>query len=233
MTSFDPRVCECFCQIVGDCAKTVTSCVLRYSLIAPDQDVALQQTHNDCIHQSKKEFTMQVVASPAGVFEYLDATHRQIDQRLKLLRQMVDGMVEKDLDAQGRLLAREILVFFNTEARQHHLDEEKHIFPALLASPLAEVSQAAMSLTQDHGWLEENWLVIEPMIEAAADGNNWFDMAELLNALEVFEALYQDHIVLEESLAYPAAREALADKDTSGAGREMARRRALQAKAAD
>lgn len=176
---------------------------------------------------------MQAVASQVGVFEYLDATHRQIDQQLKLLRQLVDGMVEKDLDAAGRLRAREILVFFNAEARQHHLDEEKHIFPALLASPLTEVSQAAMSLTQDHGWLEENWLVIEPMIEAAADGNNWFDMAELLNALEVFEALYQDHIVLEESLAYPAAREALAGKDTSGAGREMARRRALQSKAAD
>ena len=64
------------------------------------------------------------------------------------------------------------------------------------------------------------------MVEAAADGNGWFDTTELASALDVFEALYNDHIVLEESLAYPEASKRLAQTDTSGMGREMAARRA-------
>ena len=73
---------------------------------------------------------------------------------------------------------------------------------------------------------EENWLAIEPSIAAAADGNTWFDTAELSHALDVFEALYQEHIELEESLAYPEARKRLETVNTDGMGREMAARRA-------
>ena len=51
---------------------------------------------------------------------------------------------------------------------------------------------------------------------------------ELRHALDVFEALYLDHILLEESIAYPQARQRLAGLDTVGMGREMARRRVLR-----
>lgn len=175
---------------------------------------------------------MHADITPPGVFEFLDATHRRIDQYLKRLRLLVDRITTDGLDHAAQEQAREVLEFFNSEARQHHLDEEKHVFPTLLASDDAKVVHAARSLTQDHGWLEENWLYIEPMVEAAADGNSWFDTTELANALDVFEALYNDHIVLEESLAYPEASKRLADTDTSGMGREMAKRRA-QLKTAD
>jgi hypothetical protein len=41
----------------------------------------------------------------------------------------------------------------------------------------------------------------------------------------VFEALYLDHMQLEESVAYPQAQQRLLPADAAGAGREMARRR--------
>ncbi len=121
-----------------------------------------------------------------------------------------------------------MLDYFNGEARQHHLDEEKHIFPALLASQNAEIVQATEHLIQDHGWLEENWIQIAPSLEAAAGGNLWFDPAELRHALDVFEALYLDHILLEESIAYPEAKKRLQTLDTLGMGREMAKRRLMR-----
>lgn len=136
---------------------------------------------------------MHADSTPPGVFEFLDATHRRVDQHLKRLRLLVDRIAADGLDHAAQKEAREVLDFFNSEARQHHLDEEKHIFPALLASGDDKVVHAARSLTQDHGWLEENWLYIEPMVEAAADGNGWFDTTELASALDVFEALYNDH----------------------------------------
>lgn len=171
---------------------------------------------------------MHTDITPPGVFEFLDATHRRVDQHLKRLRLLVDRIATDGLDHASQEQARDVLDFFNAEARQHHLDEEKHVFPTLLASEDAKLVHAARSLIQDHGWLEENWLCIEPMVEAAADGNTWFDTTELANALDVFEALYADHIVLEESLAYPEASQRLAGTDTSGMGREMAKRRAQQ-----
>lgn len=42
---------------------------------------------------------------------------------------------------------------------------------------------------------------------AASEGNQWFDPAELWYALDVFETLYTDHLLLEESIAYPHAKQ--------------------------
>ncbi len=163
-----------------------------------------------------------------AVFEFLDSTHREIQQQLQQLHTLVDAIENNGLNQANREQSRSVLAYFNGEARQHHLDEEKHIFPALLNSQNAELVQATEHLVQDHGWLEENWIQIAPSLEAATHGNLWFDTVELRHALEVFEALYLDHIVLEELIAYPAAKQRLASLDTVGMGREMAKRRALK-----
>ncbi|MBL8390184.1 MAG: hemerythrin domain-containing protein [Hydrogenophaga sp.] len=163
-----------------------------------------------------------------AVFDFLDNTHRDIQLQVRQLHALVDAIEADGLNQANRALARSVVDYFNHEARQHHLDEEKHIFPSLLASQDAEVVQATEHLIQDHGWLEENWIQIAPSLEAATSGNLWFDPAELRHALEVFEALYLDHILLEESIAYPEAKKRLQGLDTLGMGREMARRRVME-----
>ncbi len=163
-----------------------------------------------------------------AVFEFLDATHREVQDHIRQLHALVDAIDSDGLTPATRGTAQRVLDFFNGEARQHHLDEEKHIFPPLLACQDADIVQATEHLIQDHGWLEENWLQIEPSIAAATNGNLWFDPAELRHALEVFEALYLDHILLEESIAYPEARKRLQGLDTLGMGREMAKRRLVR-----
>lgn len=168
-------------------------------------------------------------ASPANVFEFLDESHRGIQLHLRHLRALVNAMDDDGQMRSHKELAKQVLSHFNTDARQHHIDEEMHIFPALLNSQDAHVAHTARHLVQDHGWLEENWLQIEPALEAAANGNQWFDTAELRHAVDVFEALYTDHLMLEESLAYPEAKKRLDACETAGMGREMARRRAIQA----
>lgn len=171
-----------------------------------------------------------MAAAPVSiaVFEFLDKTHQEIQQHIRQLHALVDAIESEGLNQSNREKARRVLNYFNGEARQHHLDEEKHIFPTLLASQNEDVVQATEHLVQDHGWLEENWLQIAPSLEAATNGNLWFDPMELRHALDVFEALYLDHILLEESIAYPEAKRRLASMDTVGMGREMARRRVLK-----
>lgn len=171
---------------------------------------------------------MNAATASLAVFDFLDSTHRDIQAQVRQLHLLVDAIEAEGLNQANRGVARRVLEYFSHEARQHHLDEEKHIFPTLLASQDPAVVQATEHLIQDHGWLEENWIQIAPSLEAATSGNLWFDTAELRHALEVFEALYLDHILLEESIAYPEAKKRLQGINTLGMGREMARRRALE-----
>jgi hemerythrin-like domain-containing protein len=166
--------------------------------------------------------------SAAGMFEFLDECHQQMQHQLAALRTLVRAIESEGLTPKLRAQARSVSKWFNNEARQHHLDEERHIFPALLASDDADITLAAGRLIQDHGWLETDWMEIEPALAAAADGYTWFDPVVLRHSAEVFEQLYLDHIVLEETLAYPAARSRIPEGDLRAMGIEMARRRAIR-----
>jgi hemerythrin-like domain-containing protein len=171
---------------------------------------------------------MNAAPSNLALFDFLDKTHADIKAQLLTLRALVIAIETSGLDVHTREQARRVVHYFNTEARQHHLDEEKHIFPTLLTSQDADIVHATQRLTQDHGWLEENWIQIAPSLDAAANGNMWFDPQELHHALDVFEALYLDHMLLEESMIYPEARKRLVAYSDSAVGREMAQRRAKQ-----
>ena len=166
------------------------------------------------------------MTSTPALFDFLDRSHQELQRQLVALRRLVGAVADDSLDAAGRDELKRTIAWFNREARQHHLDEEHHVFPPLLQSTDANVVQTTLRLRQDHGWIEENWLELEPSLEAAAGGYSWFDRDTLAQGVEVFEQLYIDHLTLEESLAYPEASKRLAQTDTTGMGREMAARRA-------
>ena len=172
--------------------------------------------------------TTAAVAAPQGMFDFLDECHQLMEQKLRVLDALARAAETADLDAGQRAAARELVTWFTTEARHHHLDEEKHIFPSLLSSGDSNIVEITERLIQDHGWLEADWLQIEPSLAAAAEGNNWFDPAMLREAVEVFHQLYIDHIVLEESIAYPQARARVDAQALAAMGTEMAQRRAVR-----
>ena len=158
-------------------------------------------------------------------FEVLDACHRETVARLDELSALVAGLGDAELDAAGRASAAAIVRFFSTTARQHHEDEELHVFPQLLAGGDPQVVQAVQRLRQDHGWLQEDWHELEPQLDALASGQTWVDRAVLREGVEIFAALSRDHITLEESFIYPQARARMPDQARAEMGREMAARR--------
>ena len=169
--------------------------------------------------------TSSATPTANGMFLFLDECHREMQKKLVQLRGLAAQVEADGITPQVRKDAREVLQWFSGAAREHHLDEEKHVFPSLLASGDEAVVQTTHRLIQDHGWLEEDWIEIEPSLSAAADGYNWFDPAVLKQAVEVFEHLYLDHIILEETLAYPQARNLIAQSDVAAMSREMNNRR--------
>jgi len=145
-------------------------------------------------------------APPADDFEVLDEAHRAVIEQLGLLGELIEHLDRQGIDAQAGALARRIIAFFDTHAREHHAEEERRVFPALLADGSPELVQQVRRLQQDHGWLEEDWLALSPQLGAVAAGYNGYDLDLLRAALPVFTALYREHIALEESLIYPEAR---------------------------
>jgi hemerythrin-like domain-containing protein len=155
----------------------------------------------------------------------LDAGHVRILAVVRALEELAERAQGDRIDAAARASAAAIADFFCTFARRHHEDEERHVFPALLGSGDPSLVQAVLRLQTDHGWIEEDWLMLEPMVQAIATGIGHCDADVLQQGVEVFAALYRDHVALEESLAYPQARARLSAAALHGMGREMARRR--------
>lgn len=158
-------------------------------------------------------------------FDVLDACHREMVNALQQLQNLVTHLRDHGVDEAAQTMARAVFHFFMNTARQHHLDEEKHVFPALLRSGDDTLIRHTLRLQQDHGWIEEDWLELAPQIESIAAGYHWHNLEQLTLAIPVFTALYQDHMALEESLIYPEAQARIAAWDLKGMGREMAQRR--------
>lgn len=158
-------------------------------------------------------------------FDVLDVCHRQTIFSLGRLACLVAHLETRGVDHDASVLAREVIDFFAKTSRQHHEDEEKHVFPKLLAGADEELVHVVRRLQQDHGWLEADWSELEPKLDAIASGQSFYEIESLHTGVEVFTALMHDHIALEESVVYPQAREQLQGRQRHEMWREMMARR--------
>ncbi|NRF71092.1 hemerythrin domain-containing protein [Aquincola sp. S2] len=158
-------------------------------------------------------------------FDVLDACHRQMLFTLGKLSALITRLAGIGPDEEAQALAREVFDFFDTTVRRHHEDEERHVFPPLVAAGDPDTVQAVLRLAQDHDWLEEDWMELQPQLAAIAAGQAWCNVEVLRDGAAVFSALLHDHIALEESMIYPQARERLRERARCDMGREMAARR--------
>jgi hemerythrin-like domain-containing protein len=142
-------------------------------------------------------------------FEALDRMHADVVQVLKQLERMIDRLEAAGSDDAVRASAKAICEFFDGHARAHHEEEERVVFPPLLAGNDAELIQHVRRLQQDHGWLEEDWREMRSQLSTIAEGYTGHDPATLREMSSVFCALYIEHIALEESLVYPASKQRL------------------------
>jgi len=158
-------------------------------------------------------------------FEVLDECHRETLVALETLNDLVARLQAEGDSDDVRAMAGRVVQFFSTTAREHHEDEERHVFPKVLAGADPDTVQTVLRLQQDHSWLEEDWLELSSHLKALAAGHSMWDVDFLREASEVFTALSHDHMALEESCIYPQARARLRAGERHEMGREMAARR--------
>nr|MBP8204302.1 hemerythrin domain-containing protein [Giesbergeria sp.] len=66
-------------------------------------------------------------------FALLHACHERVQRTLALQHKLVGYLHQYACDEQARQAARDVLRYFDIAAPLHHEDEERHVFPPLLA----------------------------------------------------------------------------------------------------
>jgi hemerythrin-like domain-containing protein len=114
--------------------------------------------------------------------------------------------------ARARRIAEQALEFFSEAIFEHHLDEERELFPAVLASatPGAEhdrVQALARRLTDEHRELEASWKRLAPQLRKIAKGHETeLDVA----GVEHLVSRYRAHARFEEQDFLPLSQTILA-----------------------
>jgi len=162
-------------------------------------------------------------------FEVLDACHRKTLDQLRDLQSLLGQVAAHGLDDKAQQLARQAHLYFATTALNHHLDEERHVFPSLLKNKDEAFLSLVKRLQEEHVILEGYCLQLVPQLDAMARGYRLHDVPAMQRSVDAFTVLSRQHIALEESLIYPQSRASLNQGDLSDMAREMTLRRASNA----
>lgn len=158
-------------------------------------------------------------------FEMLEACHQRVQSSLDLLQRLREHVESKGVDAQAQAAASDVLRYFDLAAPAHHLDEELHVFPPLLARGQADVVALVRRLQADHREMERRWRGARAVLTALVEGQLAALDAAAHASLAAFGELYAAHIQAEESIAFPAAVPLLDEAAIAAAGAEMRQRR--------
>ncbi len=158
-------------------------------------------------------------------FEMLVACHERVQRTLALLDRLVRYLHSDGCDGSARQAARDVLRYFDVAAPLHHEDEERHVFPPLLAQGAPAVVAAVQRLQADHGAMHAHWQAARERLLALAEGRTDAFTAEDEALMERFASGYGAHIRTEEDLVYPAARALLPEPALAAMGQDMRQRR--------
>ena len=107
--------------------------------------------------------------------------------------------------ARARRIAEETLSFFRDVVYEHHAEEERELFAAVLASAakgneLERVKSIVERLTREHREIESIWKKLEPHLEKISKGQT----ADLdVSAVEALVRDYGAHAAFEEAEFLP------------------------------
>ena len=139
--------------------------------------------------------------------ELQDVTNQLVQQFMAELQDMLDDLIAGELSPQQSNVLSKVISFFDNEMKQHHLEEEGHIFPLLLSRGDALMSEKVQTLKADHEALRSGWRDLKSAIEqmAASPGT---DGLNLYACFDRYSDCFARHLALEESVQFsPETRE--------------------------
>lgn len=168
-------------------------------------------------------------------FEMLEACHERVERMLRLIQRLQQHLQDQGCDDSARQAALDVMRYFDLAAPRHHEDEERHVFPPLMAGPDAEVKALVLRLMQDHRQMELAWVDARAVLQRVADhgsrsGDGPWHGLSLWHQVKLsdFTRLYRQHLDDEDQVAYPAARALLGEAALAAMGEDMMARRGVK-----
>jgi len=164
-------------------------------------------------------------------FEMLGACHERVERMLGLLAKLQQHVRVRGWDESVASAARDVMRYFDVAAPLHHEDEERHVFPPLLAGDDAALRQIVQGLQQDHRDMETAWAVARGVLASVAQAPpaGWVHFSpQEETTLTGFASLYDRHLREEDGLVYPAAQTGLSPEALQAMSADMMRRRGLE-----
>lgn len=187
-----------------------------------------------CATGRETETTMNATNSPipfdslpaAGFeqpFEMLSACHDRVQRMLRLLQRLRVHLATMGCDGQAQQAARDVMRYFDRAAPAHHEDEERHVFPPLLAA--GACVETVQRLQREHVEMALLWPQVRSVLQRVADGAWQGFEPDDEGTLEQYARLYDWHVAAENELVYPAAAARLGPAAQQAMGEEMSSRR--------
>ncbi|WP_372661726.1 hemerythrin domain-containing protein [Hydrogenophaga sp.] len=164
-------------------------------------------------------------------FEMLAACHERVERMLTLIVKLQQHLQQKGFDDSAAQAARDVMRYFDLAAPLHHEDEERHVFPALMAGPDASIKALVLRLIQDHRQMGVAWVGAKAVLQVVADASpaSWRPLTAWQSAaLNGFAGLYRQHLDDEDQLVYPAAQVQLTETALAAMGEDMMQRRGVK-----
>ena len=161
-------------------------------------------------------------------FEMLDACHERVHRMLALLAKLQQHTQAHGWSEPVAQAAVDVMRYFDQAAPLHHEDEERHVFPPLLAGSDAVLRQVVQRLQQDHRDMEAAWVAARAALASVtqAPPAGWAHFSAPEEAtLTGFTRLYDRHLLDEDGLVYPAAKAGLLPEALEAMSADMMRRR--------
>lgn len=135
-----------------------------------------------------------------------DSFHEQMIVEFGKLASLVSRVRVIGVDAQAQALAESISTFFSVSMRYHQIDEERNLFPRLIAQGEPDMIEMIVRLQRDHDHLEACWMDLEPLLAAIRAGRRDVDSEALRSTTAAFTSTMLRHAALEESVIHPSVR---------------------------
>ena len=162
-------------------------------------------------------------------FEMLIVCHERVQRMLDLLDRARIHALTKGCDANLNSAFTDVMRYFDLAAPQHHLDEELHVFPIVLAKGNQSQKELVALLIQDHETMAHLWQSVRSILsEVLQTPRDLPVFSHRDNALiDDFRNAYAKHISNEELSIYPASTEYMTQNDFASMSEEMKVRRGV------
>ena len=158
--------------------------------------------------------------------ELLLSCHRKIIHFSSSLYKIALAVQQEGWNDNIAISADQIRRYFNIAGPEHHLDEEQHLFPAILALPdknlnkKSEINTLIKRMINEHSETDALWHLLDNMLAQRSE-----DFITLEKLSRQFKADMHEHARIENEIIFPYAAQHISAADFKTMGMAIAHRR--------